>query len=186
MPMRLSELHPAAVHYPIALLPVAIASDAAGLITKSRSLHAVGRVGIVLAAASAAVAGILGFIAQEEVELTDESRPTLQTHRTLNIVALAGVTALAIVRATQKRPGLGYLLGGAAAIATVGVSAYLGGKLVYDHGLGVARVGGSADTDPDLLEGRAPGRAVRDLAQGVAHTAQDLARGDVLPLVQRR
>lgn len=183
MPIRLSELHPSVVHFPIALLPVAVGADALGLLTRSRDLHAVGRIGIGIAAASAALAGVLGLIAQEEVRLDDRSRPVLQTHRTLNVAALGVVTALAVARAGVKRPGIGYLLAGLAAIGTVSYSAYLGSKLVYAHGVAVEEAHGIAGADPDLV--RSPrstlALAAKDLATGVVHAAKDMARGVFVP-----
>ena len=175
MRIRLSEVHPAVVHFPIALLPVAIGADALGLLTKSRDLHAIGRIGIALAAGSAAVAGVFGLIAQEEVRLDDRTRPILQTHRTLNVAALGIVTALAVARASVKRPGAFYLLAGLAAIGTVSYSAYLGAKLVYAHGVAVA--------DPDVVRSPRSTLAVaaRDLAKGVVHAAKDMARGVLVP-----
>jgi uncharacterized membrane protein len=187
--MRLSEVHPALVHFPIALLPVAVGADALGRLNDSRELHAVGRVGIVLAAASAALAGVFGFIAQEAVDIDDEAQPILQTHRTLNVAALGVVTAMAIARASRKRPTTGYLLTGVAAIAVVSFSAYLGGKLVYSHGLGVEKARGIYASDPTILprpERRAASTAVKDLAKGVAHAAQDVAHGELLPALGRR
>lgn len=183
MPIRLSEVHPSVVHFPIALLPVAMGADALGLVTGSRDLHAVGRIGIGLAAASAAVAGVFGLIAQEEVRIDDRTRPILQTHRTLNVAALGVVTALAVARASMKRPGVGYLLAGLAAIGTVSYSAYLGAKLVYSHGVAVEEAHGIAGADPDLV--RSPrstlALAARDLANGVVHAAKDMARGVLVP-----
>lgn len=38
MVMRLHEIHPSLVHFPIALLPTAIASDLVGTFTRSRPL----------------------------------------------------------------------------------------------------------------------------------------------------
>jgi len=189
MAMRLSEVHPALVHFPIALLPVAVGADALGLMRGSRELHAVGRVGIVLAACSAALAGVFGFIAQETVELDREARPILQTHRTLNVVGLGVVTAMAIHRVARKRPSRGYLIAGLAAVATVSISAYLGGKLVYSHGLGVAKARGIDPSDPTVFpkpERRAAKEAIRDLGLGVAHAARDMAHGDLLPAFGRR
>jgi uncharacterized membrane protein len=189
MAMRLSEVHPALVHFPIAVLPVAVGADAIGLMTGSRELHGVGRVGIVLAASSAALAGVFGFIAQETVDLDSETRAILQTHRTLNIVALGVVTAMAISRVAQKRPSTGYLLAGLGAIAAVSVSAYLGGKLVYSHGVAVEKARGIDASDPTIFprpERRAAAEAIKDLAKGVAHSAQDQAHGDLLPAFGRR
>lgn len=158
-------------------------ADALGLVTGSRDLHAVGRIGIGIAAASAALAGVFGLIAQEEVRIDDRTRPILQTHRTLNVAALGVVTALAVARASMKRPGVGYLLAGLAAIGTVSYSAYLGAKLVYSHGVAVEEAHGIAGADPDLV--RSPrstlALAARDLANGVVHAAKDMARGVLVP-----
>lgn len=188
MAMRLSEVHPALVHFPIALLPVAIGADAIGHVTGNRELYGVGRVGIVLAAATAGLAGVFGFIAQEEADISDDALPILQSHRTLNILALAGATALAVVRAARKRPTVGYLLAGVGAIALVGYSAYLGGKLVYTHGVAVEKAHGIYGEDPNVLpkpSKKVPKAVVTDLAKGVAHTARDMARGEIFPLIQK-
>ncbi len=184
MAMRLSELHPALVHFPIALLPVAIGADALANLTGDRELRSVGKIGIGLAAASSALAGVFGLIAQEEVSVDDRSRPILQTHRTLNVAALGVVTALAVKRASMKRPGLGYLLAGLGAIAAVTVSGYLGGKLVYARGLGVEKAGGIYGPDPKLTPRNAPRAivtAAKDLASGIAHAARDMAHGEIAP-----
>lgn len=182
MSMRLAEVHPSLVHFPIALLPIALGADAVASVTNSRELRSVGKFCIAGAAVSAAIAGVFGFIAQEEVNVEGESLRVLQTHRTLNIGALAAMTGLAIVRAGTKRPGLGYLLGGLATLVGVGYSAYLGGQLVYSHGAGVAKAGGLGDS-PDLLSHpiRAARATVRDAAKGVANTAKEMARGHVAP-----
>ncbi len=189
MSMRLSEVHPALVHFPIALLPVAIAADAVGVATKNRELLAVGKWGMYGTALSAALAGIFGFIAQEEVNVEGEARETLQTHRTLNIGALAVATTLALVRGSRRKPGLGYLLAGLGTIAAVTYSAYLGGKLVYAHGAGVERADGIYGDAPELTfgnAGHAASKAVKDLGKGVWHAAQDMARGDIAPALVSR
>lgn len=187
MAVRLSELHPSLVHFPIALLPVAIGADAVGRVTGRRDLLAVGRVGIVLAAASTALAGVFGFIAQEEVDIDERAHPVLATHRTLNIAALGLVTALAVRRVAKKRPSAAYLLAGAATVAAVTFSGYLGGKLVYAHGAGVAKANGIYGPDPEILpraERGAARTALADLVHGVEHTARDMAKGTLVPALR--
>ncbi len=188
MAMRLVEVHPAVVHFPIALLPVAIAADAAGEGTGNRDLLAVGKLGIVAATVSAAIAGVFGFIAQEEVNAEGEARAILQTHRTLNVLALGAMTALAFARAGRKRPGLGYLLGGLATMGLVTYSAYLGGKLVYDHGAGVAKADGIYGDAPELTArnaGHAAKAAVTHLGHGVKNAAIEMAKGRIVPALGR-
>src|SRR4051812_31142479 len=125
--MRLVEVHPSLVHFPIALLPVAVGADAIGYATGNRELLRAGKLGMIAAASAAALAGTFGFIAQEEVDLDDRGRRVLQTHRTMNILALGAMTAMAIVRARRKKPGLGYLIAGLATLGAMTYSAYLGG-----------------------------------------------------------
>src|SRR5690606_11711924 len=98
MVMRLQELHPSMVHYPIALLPVSLVADALGLLTRNRSLLEVGRLTMPVAAVSAAVAGVLGLIAQESVELDDEAMDMLISHRTLNLGLIGLGAAMAVKR----------------------------------------------------------------------------------------
>jgi uncharacterized membrane protein len=189
MSVRLSEIHPALVHFPIALLPTAIAADAVGVATRNRELLAVGKWAIAGAAVSAGVAGVFGFIAQEEVSASGKAERVLQTHRTLNIMALGVVTTMALVRATKRRPGIGYVLAGLGAIATVGFSAYLGGKLVYAHGAGVSKADGIFGSDPELsakTAGRFVATAAKDLGTGIVHTARDVAHGKIVPAIRER
>jgi uncharacterized membrane protein len=185
MAMRLSEIHPALVHFPLALLPLAVGADSIALATNSRRLRDVGKWSIVGAAISTAVAGVFGLIAQEEVTLDAEGAKVLKTHRSLNVAVLAAVTAMALVRVRRRRPSLGYVATGVAALVTVGVSAYLGGKLVYTFGAGVERAHGASETDPQLTLGNArhaATRAAKDLGRGIVHATQDLRQGDIVPV----
>jgi uncharacterized membrane protein len=184
MAIRLSEVHPSLVHFPIALLPTALAADAVGSATRNRELFAIGRWGIVLAAASAAVAGTFGFIAQEEVNLEGHALDILRTHRTLNIGALVAVSALAVARFTRKKPSLAYLIAGAALTGLVGFSGYLGGKLVYKHGVGVKKAGGIYGSDPKLTARTAPKKAISDLGKALKSTAKDIAEGEIAPTLR--
>lgn len=187
MAFRLSEIHPAIVHFPITLLPLAIGADTVGVLTNDRGVLRVGKWCIGAAAVSAGLAGLAGLIAQEEVNAEPEAMKIMQTHRTLNVGALAVMTGLAVARSKMRRPGLGYLLTGLATIATVGVSAYLGGKMVYDHGVGVKKAGGIYGENPALRDvRRAATTAAKDLRAGIVHTAKEMAKGDILPVVGER
>src|SRR5690606_10448007 len=142
MAMRLQELHPSSVHYPIALLPVSLAADALGLLTHNRRLLEVGRLTMPLAAASAAVAGVLGLIAQEVVQTDEEGADMLVTHRTLNLGLIGIAAGMAVKRLGEKKPDVGYLAVGAVGLGAMIYSAYLGGQMVYDRGVGVRTAGG--------------------------------------------
>ena len=49
MAIRLHQMHPALVHLPITLLPLAVGADLLGCITGGKSLHSFGQQAIVLA-----------------------------------------------------------------------------------------------------------------------------------------
>jgi uncharacterized membrane protein len=183
--MRLQELHPSLVHFPIAILPASLAIDAVGRAADDDSLMRAGRLGIVASAAGALVAGIAGLIAQEGSRFDEESHEILVTHRNLNL-AVIGLTAwMARRRLRTDRPSLRYLAAGLAGIGVMSYSAYLGGHMVYEMGVGVKRAGGIVPARAPLVE---PGRAgevarvaASNVAEGVRHTLEDLVRGEVVP-----
>jgi uncharacterized membrane protein len=155
MAMRIQEVHPSLVHLPIALFPTAIAADALGALTGSRTLMGFGKALMPLAAGSMALAGVAGLAAQEAVKAEGAARDILTTHRTLNMGLLGLATALSIARAGRTRPGPGYLLAGFAGIVAMSYSAYLGGHMVYAHGVGVDEAGGvERRRDPPFAPGR--------------------------------
>lgn len=184
MAMRLSEMHPALVHFPLTLLPVAVGTDTIGAITRNRRLYEVGRWSIVGAAVATAVAGLFGLIAQEAIDVDDDGRNILKTHRSLNLGLFGALTAMSLIRTRQREPRIGYLIAGLGAFTVAIFSAYLGGRLVYDHGAGVVRTRGLGVSDEELTlrnTVHAASQAARDLGRGVKHTAQDLRKGDIVP-----
>jgi uncharacterized membrane protein len=190
MAIGLQEMHPAMVHFPIALLPLSLGADVLGRVTGDYALQQMGRRTMPLAAASAVTAAAFGLIAQEAVHAEGQAHDLLVTHRTLN-AGLVGLTAaMAIQRMRSHRPGVGYLLTGLAALGVMGYSAWIGGRMSYEHGLGVKLAGG-------LKEERAPevtldnvGEAARvaagNLGRAVRGAAREMARGEVAPVLTSR
>ncbi len=189
MAIRLQEVHPALVHFPIALLPLTVAADLAGSITGDDRLSRLGRWGMVASAASAALAGVAGLIAQEEVNVEGPSMDTLITHRNLNLGVLALTTALAVRRQSERRAGPAYLAAAAAAVGALLYSGYLGGKVVYEYGVGVQpapgpRGGVYQGGGPALTATNAPRvlrSAAHDLGNGVKHLVQEVGAGKIAP-----
>jgi uncharacterized membrane protein len=186
MAIRLQELHAAAVHFPIALLPIAVGIDLVGQIADDHRLLEAGRLGIGAAAAGAAVSAITGLIAQEEVNVEGETMDMLITHRNLNLAATVVAGLMATWRAGRERPTAGYLAVGLAGVGIVSYTAYLGGTLVYKHGVGVAPAGGQYREDaPELGEAGQTGAffedAATDVAHGAKHLAQEVAQGRIAP-----
>ncbi|CAN5751573.1 hypothetical protein BH23GEM6_BH23GEM6_13020 [soil metagenome] len=183
--MRIQEIHPALVHFPITLIPTSLAADALGRLTNNQALMDVGRKTMPVAAASAAIAGVFGLVAQEAVNVEGEAAEMLITHRNLNLGLIGLAAVMAAKRSRRQRPTRGYLLAGAIGAAVMSYSAYLGGHMVYELGVGVKEAGG-------LLEGEAPmvqpgnlGEAARvsaqHIAEGARNTASQLGEGKVAP-----
>lgn len=189
MAMRLQELHPSLVHFPIALLPTALAADTLGRITGSEALMETGRRLMPIAAASAAVAGVAGLISQEASHVGEDAHPYLITHRNLNLGLIGVVALLARKRARRKRPSLGYLVAGLGGLATMTYTAYLGGHMVYAHGVGVKPAGGvSEDRAPEVTPGNAQevlSVSARNLRDGWKHAVEHLAEGEIAPVLTR-
>ncbi|MXQ13502.1 DUF2231 domain-containing protein [Microvirga makkahensis] len=190
MPMCVQEVHPAIAHFPVALLPTAVAADLIGRLTDNNALMEVGRQLMPVAAASVAATGIAGFAAQEAVRTRDVSHDLLVTHRTLNIGLLALSVGLAAVRARSRRPSAGYLLAGLAGAALVTYSGYLGGRMVYAHGVGVDPADGvEHERAPEMPRNgfrRAARTAADNVGQALRHTAHDTAEGKITPRFQER
>lgn len=191
MAMRLHEVHPALVHFPLALLPLSIGADLLGRITGNEALSDIGRRTMPIAAASGLVAGVAGLMAQSEVNVEGKALETLQTHRTLNIGLVGVAAAMAAYRARAKKPGLGYLLAGLAGLAVLDYSAYLGGSLVYHEGVGVEAADGvrTRPRVPELTRAAAP-RAARtalsDIQKGIQTTVEESAKGKLVPELVHR
>mgnify|MGYP002778205073 CR=1 FL=1 len=190
MPMRLHELHPTLVHYPLALIPTAWLADALGWLTGSRTLMNVGRVMMPVAAASAAVTGAAGLIAQESVKAEGPAHDVLVTHRTLNVGLIAATTVLAVLRSREEEPRPAHLLAGLVGMVAMSYSAYLGGKMVYDHGVGVRPADGlqedrSTEVRTDNLREVAR-TASQELSHGVRHAAAEMRSSPMLPAMRAR
>ena len=187
MAIRLEQMHPALVHLPIALLPLAVGADLLGVLSGSRSLLAFGRGAITATAVGAAASAVTGLIAGEEVNVEGASRDRLMTHRNLNAVVTMVASGMAVWRARYEAPTAGYFGAGIIGMAVLTYTAYLGGKLVYDAGVGVEPAHGVYRPDAPTLGtdrmGAFVGAATTDLAHGVQHMAQKLRQGYFVPAI---
>jgi uncharacterized membrane protein/ferritin-like metal-binding protein YciE len=187
MAMRLHELHPSLVHFPLALVPASLALDIVGRLTGSQALMNTARVLMPVAAATGAVAGVAGLIAQETVNAEGRAHDTLVTHRNLNVALLGLTVALATARVTRQRPGWGYLAAGLGGVAGMNYTAYLGGKLAYTHGVGVERSGGARPESIEIRRGSYAQAALASLSyvgQGLMRVVRELLRGEIVPLLR--
>lgn len=185
MAVRLQEIHPSIVHYPIALIPTAVGADLLANLTGSDRLAEVGRLLMPVAAASAAVSAFFGLVAQEEVNAEGKAGELLVTHRNLNLGLTALGTVMAAWRWGRREASPGYLALGLAGIGALGYSAYLGGKMVYEHGVGVKpadglRYGDSPELAPGHL-GEAVRQTVQDIQQAIPRVIEETRAGHIAP-----
>lgn len=175
--MRLHEIHPSLVHYPIALVPLSVGLDLVGTATKSAQLLEFGKLTMPIAAGAAGLAGVSGIVAQEEVRLTDEAARLLKWHRNINIAATTTAAGMAIYRVGQVKPGMPYLAAGVGLIGAYMVSAYLGGKMVYHKGVGIAPAGGVRYEDSPRLQVRNTGSIFKAIARQIPRSLARTMRG---------
>jgi uncharacterized membrane protein len=185
MAMRLQEVHPSLVHFPLTLLPLSVGADAIGKFTGNKKLTWLGKWGIAASAITGLAAGLAGLVAQEEVNVSGRTMDMLITHRNLNLAAVGAIGALAMQRARHREPSIPYLLGGLAALGVVVYSAYIGGELVYRHGVGVEPAGGLWEGGGPELKFRNVGEVVRStgkgLGMGFVHLGKETAQGKIVP-----
>ncbi len=189
MAIRLEEMHPTLVHLPLGLVPLAVAADWIGTMRDDDALREAARVAIRVAAVGAVAAASTGLIAGEEVN-EGAAHDMLTTHRNLNAAATVTTLAMASWRSRHDRPGPVYLTAGVAAVALLGYSAYLGGRMVYAHGVAVEPAGGvSRPGAPTMRVGRLrafAAAALVDLFNGVRHMAQEVSSGRIAPHLTNR
>ncbi len=155
-------LHPAVVHFPVALTFVALLFEAASRAPRWRALETASLVLIVLAALGAVGGVVTGKLAHEEAVVPVEARALVEQHDQLGLLVTGGLLLLAVARALLARgcrqQGPGGLLYLALLCVVCGVMSYqghLGGRLVYEHGVGTAPllsppVSGSGSVPPQV------------------------------------
>lgn len=136
--MKYYLLHPAAVHFPIALLTVGFAGALAGLLSErwSKRADAVSWL-LWLGTASAWVALALGLVAEKYAPHVPPAWETLELHETLGWWTAGVATALSIWRwRWPERWLVPFLLTWAMLVGLVLWTGTEGGELVYTHNMG--------------------------------------------------
>lgn len=174
MAIRLEQIHPIVVHLPVSLLPLAVGADLLGSATENKSLCSFARKTIAVAAAGAVASAVTGLIAGEEVNVEGASRDKLMTHRNLNALVTIATSWMAIWRSKRSRPSTSYLLAGIASVGTLAYTAYLGGQLVYETGVGVGPAKGVYRPDAPVFKPDQTDKFIQDAATGLKHGVQHM------------
>jgi uncharacterized membrane protein len=134
-------VHPAFVHFPIALFPAALLFYGLGLLFKKGSLRSAGRGCLYLATASSVVAVVTGLFAEDSFPHNEIIHHMMQTHKTIGLVLLAVSLILSIwsFRQTDHRPEAEplFLAVLAAAVFITLQNGDLGSRMVYSQGAAV-------------------------------------------------
>lgn len=189
MSMRIHEIHPALSHFPLALLPVAFLADLLGRITGKSEFMRLGERLIPIAAVSGIATAAAGLVAQESVQVGG-AHDVLVTHRNLNVGLVGLITVLAMMRMGKPRPSTVYLFASAGAMAGMSYTAYLGGKMVYHHGVGVMSAEGVREENaPEIRRGHLKETlyvAANNARDAAMHAIHHFRQGDAVPLLHRQ
>lgn len=139
-----SPLHPALVHLPVALLPLSALLDLASRLWEAPELMLVQAAFITLVAgiATAVIAAVAGMMDYTAIREDHPAKRTATLHMVLNLIAVGLYCAsLGLRWANPEATSTAWapLAASGFATALLGCSGYLGGKLVYNDGVGVGR-----------------------------------------------
>lgn len=160
----ITHLHPMIVHFPIALLIIALLADLAGLLLKREFFSKMGLLLLALGTAGVVAAYFSGDFAAEGLTEAGPLKLAIENHEdaalvTVWLMALTTIVRLALVISRKYTgvirwiPVLLFVVGVASMVRT----GYYGGELVFKHAAGVqlsiggfeANAGNQAETEND-------------------------------------
>jgi len=148
--INIAHIHPMLVHFPLALLPVALGAQLFALVKGQglfgRScLSSTGLTLMVVAAAGAIIAAVFGDMALDQAVASGVPMSTLETHEELGQASAILLSILAVAEvwfyrkdATGTALNLGLWLAGVTILVVLLTTAWFGGRLVYESGVNVA------------------------------------------------
>jgi uncharacterized membrane protein len=145
--------HPAVVHFPIALTLTATGLLLAGqLRVQSDRLLSCARLLLPLAAVSALIAAGMGWQAFATVEHDAAGHLVMLRHRNWALASSLALLAIVLVDAWRQRngkaPGPALAVAMLAVSGGLGMTGWLGGEMVYRHGVGVSASAFAMPTPP--------------------------------------
>ena len=137
----MESVHPLVVHFPIALLLTAVLLDVAALFLKRPAIHRIALWNLSLGTIGAAVAVLTGLEAEDIAKHSFEIWQVIELHKRLGITTLILGIMVSAFRWSKRdqlsrRARLVTLAAMIGMASTVSTGAYLGGRLVYEFGVG--------------------------------------------------
>ena len=137
----MESVHPLFVHFPIALVLTALGVDLAALLFRRPALHRVALWNLSLGTLGAAAAVLSGLQAEDVAKHTFEIWQVITLHKRLGITTLILGIMISVWRWSKRdqlsaRARLVTMAAMLTMASTLSVGAYLGGRLVYEFGVG--------------------------------------------------
>ena len=167
--MSLPPVHPALVHFPIALITLSIIAEFIGYFWKSEAARTVAWWTLVGAVVGVAVTVPAGYSDMWRASLGPETHRLVETHMKTGWIVATGFVVLIAWRwfirsRAERHPGGGYLTAATIVFALTMFQGWYGGEMVFAHGAGVAAVG----------QGVRPPERAKATLQAVAETLRKL------------
>jgi len=138
------DLHPAVVHFPIALAVTGVAAELGYLLIRRPWIKWFGPILLTLALAGSGVAYFSGQSVHDKAVDQGVPHAAIEKHETSCVWALGALGIAAILSWAVRPRGKGIWLSALIALAAAGLTlytGYLGGELVYIHGAGRVKAG---------------------------------------------
>ncbi len=147
-------VHPAVVHYPIALMTLSVIADLLGYFTNNPTLQATGTWALLGAGLGAAVAIIAGLFDMKRAKMKPATHERVHNHMKVGLTLFAAIIGLTIWRWVitldpHHALGWSYFTPAFLVLALTFFQGWLGGELVFSDGVGVTPAGRGTETRVD-------------------------------------
>lgn len=139
-------IHPALVHFPIALIIFSVVAEFLGILLRNRSLLAAALWSLMGGVIMTAAAIAAGYYDMNRASLTEEVDGYVHLHLRIGWVILAAAVILAGWRWMAREQlnqgkGISYRFAAVLIAALIAFQAWYGGEMVYAHGVSVSAAG---------------------------------------------
>lgn len=143
-------IHPAIVHFPVALITFAVIADLFGYLRNSAPLRAAGFWSLVAGIIGAALAVAAGYYDMSRAAL-GETHELVDFHMKVGWIMLVLAAGLLLWRwrlyvKPERGVGWAYLVAAFLVLGLTLFQGWYGGEMVYSHGAGVAAAGKGVET----------------------------------------
>ena len=166
-------IHPAIVHFPIALVTLSVLTDLFGYLYDNNSLRGAGWWSLAGAAIGGGLAVIAGLFDMNREKIQHSAHERVHAHMKVGFTVFAAVAALTLWRWAiymNLANGVGriYLIVAFLVFGLTMFQGYLGGELVFADGVGVAPTGQGTES-PEKAKERVSNVADEDKKGGHRH-----------------